>query len=260
MRALLWLTKITKTLLIFWVKNPTETPAILGFIFEKVLALQRFFIRNVMTEKQSSNFSIQLSQIVKLYNLHNKKFDPKDSNSYKNLEKVLNSKSQLLYFLVRKINPKIVLETGVATGESTGYILQALFDNKQGRLYSIDLPFQWYIYGNHKLHLDSLPVGKMSGYLVPEKIKKNWTLILGSTYQKMPEILKKLKHIEVFLHDSEHTDKTMCFEFEQAWPYIQKGGFLLSDDVSYTKAFFNFANQKKVKYIIFKDLGVILKR
>ena len=49
------------------------------------------------------------------------------------------------------------------------------------------------------------------------------------------------------------------FEYDTTWPFIKKGGLLLSDDVSYTKAFSTFFKMKKLKNIIFKDLGVISK-
>lgn len=258
-RAILWIRELLVTLLKFWIKNPQETPTILGFMFEKIVASPRFLARNVLTEKYSLGTKESLRQTSKLYQKFGESFDPADKNSYKQLEDNLTSKSQILYFLVRKIKPAKVLETGVAAGESTAYILQAIKDNKKGKLYSIDLPFQWYIYGNHKLHLDSLPAGKMPGYLIPENLKKNWTLILGNTYEKLPPLLKKLKQIDIFFHDSEHSDKAMMFEYTQAWPTIKRGGYLLSDDIGFTKAFNKFTKSKKITGITFKDLGVAKK-
>lgn len=256
-RAILWFKELTLTLIKFWVKNPRETPAIISFVLEKLFASPRFILKNVFTEKYATQSKHSIKKTVRIYNKIGKEFNPNDPKSYEVLKSYLSSKSQLLYFLVRKLKPKIAVETGVAAGESTGYILQGLFDNGFGKLYSIDLPFQWYIYGNRKLHLDSLPAGKMPGYLIPEKLKKNWQLILGNTYQKLPTLLLQLGRIDFFLHDSEHSDKTMMFEYKSSWPYIKKGGLLLSDDVSYTKAFDDFAKNKRLKKIIFKDLGVI---
>lgn len=258
-RAILWFKELTITLVKFWFENPGETPAIISFILEKFLASPKFILRNVFFEKYANEKENSLKKTVELYKKIGKDFNPKDSDSYKKLQNHLELKSQLLYFLVRKLRPKIVVETGVAAGESTGYILKAMHDNGFGKLYSIDLPFQWYIYGDHKLHLDSLPAGKMPGYLVPENIKKNWQLILGNTYDRLPSLLSSLGKIDIFLHDSEHSDKAMMFEYKTSWPYIRNGGFLLSDDVSYTKAFNKFSKDKRLKSIIFKDLGVIRK-
>lgn len=46
----------------------------------------------------------------------------------------------LVYAIVRVLKPEIVVETGVASGLSSAYILQALEENRKGKLYSIDLP------------------------------------------------------------------------------------------------------------------------
>lgn len=258
-RASFWIKELSITLFRFWLKNPNETPAILKFVLEKLFASPRFVLKNVLTEKYISESKHSIKTTVALYKKLQSDFNPHDPRSYKKLESLLATKSQLLYFLIRKNKPKIIVETGVAAGESSAYILQALSDNGFGKLYSIDLPFQWYIYGNHTLHLDSLPSGKMPGYLVPIRLRSNWKLILGNTYDKLPQLLRKLGKIDIFLHDSEHSEKTMKFEYELSWPHINKNGILLSDDVSYTNAFDIFAKTKKVKKFIFKDLGIIMK-
>jgi len=211
-----------------------------------------------MTESTGSSYGKLLKKTQDLYIKHGKTFSPSNKKGYANLEKVLSSKSQILYFIVRKTKPNVVVETGVAAGESTGFLLQALSDNKKGTLHSIDLPFQWYVYGEQdELHLDSLPPGKMPGYLVPEKLKNRWNLILGDTYKKLPRLLSSLKKVDIFLHDSEHTDKTMLFEYKQAWPKIKKAGYLLSDDIDFTDAFQTFSKSKSKDFIDFKKLGII---
>ncbi len=259
-RGFLWTAELIRTLVIFWAKNPNEIPVVLKFILEKVFKSPKFFIRNILLEKQTIHFSKRLIRVENLYNKYSQKFDISNSHSLEYFEKIFNSKFQILYFLIRKLKPKIVVETGVAAGESTGYILKALHDNGKGVLYSIDLPFQWYVYGkNHTLHLDSLPAGKIPGYLIPEKLKKRWVLIIGNTYNKLPKLLKKLGTINIFFHDSEHTQKTMMFEYDTSWPYIKNGGFLISDDVDYTKAFASFSKKIKGKILRFKDLGIIIK-
>ena len=47
----------------------------------------------------------------------------------------------LLYFLIRKINPGIVVETGVAAGWSSLSILRAFQKSGFGKLYSSDFPY-----------------------------------------------------------------------------------------------------------------------
>ena len=50
------------------------------------------------------------------------------------------TKEILLYLLIRKYYPEVVVETGVAQGVSSMFILQAMDDNDHGSLVSIDLP------------------------------------------------------------------------------------------------------------------------
>lgn len=258
-RGFLWVGSLILTLFKFWIKNPKYTPAVLNFVIKKTLASPRFISRNILIEKHSLQFKRKLSETVQLYRKFGKSFELENPQTYKKLETILSDKAQILYFIIRKLKPKIVVETGVAAGKSTGYILQAMKDNSSGKLYSIDLPFQWYIYKDQTLHLDSLPPGKTPGYLIPEYLKKYWHLILGNTYDKLSSLLNSLGKIDIFLHDSEHSEKNMMFEFQTSWPYIKKNGFLLSDDISYTNAFKIFSKNKRVNKIVFKDLGIITK-
>lgn len=258
-RSIVWFKELLSTLIKFWLKNPSETVAIIKFLYRKILVSPRFVLRNVFTEEYIHTTHNLLQETILLYRKVNNRFTPDKGLSYQLLYPLVSNKMQMLYFLIRKTKPQIVVETGVAAGESTSYILQALHDNKLGELYSIDLPFQWYIYGNHKLHLDSLSPSKKPGYLIPNKLKKNWKLILGDTHKMLPKLLKQLGKIDIFFHDSKHTYQTMIFEYKTAWPYIKKGGILISDDVDYTSAFSKFSKDIKAKTLRFKDLGIIRK-
>lgn len=257
----MWLLEILKSLLIYWSKDVlAHTFPIIRFIFKKLLALPRFMKRNVKTEEEEDNFQNKLLQAQELYKNHSKSFNPSSINGYKKLGRLLSDKELIIYFIVRKTKPKTVVETGVAAGVSTGFILQALKENGSGKLYSIDLPFQWYTYGkNNELHLDSLPPGKMPGYIVPNKLKNKWKLILGDTYKELPKLMKRLNTIDLFLHDSEHTYKTMMFEYKTAWPFIKKGGYLLSDDVNFTDAFEKFSKRKGAGAVNLHNLGITKK-
>ncbi len=258
-RAIGWIGMLIFTLFKFWLRNPQETPAILNFILQKSFASSNFFSRNILIEKHTQEYETTMLQTIQLYEKYGSVYNPRDSKSYKKLEKTLSDKNQILYFLIKKLKPKVVVETGVAAGKSTGFILQALHDNEFGKLYSIDLPFQWYIYGDHKLHLDSLPPDKTPGYLVSQRLKKKWHLVLGTTNQVLPKLLKKLGTIDIFFHDSEHTDETMMFEYNISWPTITRKGVLISDDISYTEAFNDFSKAKTGTKILFKDVGILFK-
>jgi len=164
-----------------------------------------------------------------------------------------------LYKIVRNLKPDVVVETGVAAGESTSYILQALEDNGVGKLYSIDLPNQFYLTSNNIFHGEFSPLGKGSGYLVPERLKHRWNLTLGDTYNELPKLFKKIQEVNLFLHDSKHTYEVQKFEMECAWPSIKVGGFLIVDDADWSYAFEEFCNLKKAKGTIQNGQGIIQK-
>lgn len=133
----------------------------------------------------------------------------------------------VLYVLCRLLKPKIVVETGVASGVSSYYILAGLHLNGSGELYSIDVP-----------PVDmSLPVG----WAVPDYLTERWHLVLSRSSERLPALLDDLPSVDIFLHDSDHSYENMMYEFRTVWPYISKGGLLLSDDVQSNASFFDFA-------------------
>lgn len=156
-----------------------------------------------------------------------------------------------LYLLTRLIKPDCIVETGVASGASSAYILRALHDNKNGQLYSIDLP------------PDNLPKGKTSGWIVPQSLRSRWRLYIGDTKELLEPLLHKLGGIDCFIHDSLHTYEHMMWEFRTAWKYLQHGGLFVSHDVGANDAFFDFMNEKGIAwkdYRVFHVLGGFQKR
>lgn len=135
---------------------------------------------------------------------------------------------KLLYLLIRVVQPEVVVETGVSIGQSSQSILLAMEANGKGKLYSIELP-----------NCQILADGETIGMLVDAPLRHRWHLILGDAREKLPGLLKQLEPIDIFFHDSLHTEKYMMWEYETAWPYLRKGGYLLSHDVSL--AFLRFA-------------------
>lgn len=130
--------------------------------------------------------------------------------------------ASVIYHLVRLLKPQIAVETGVRDGMSSLMILSAMKDNRIGHLYSIDLPDV----GMPKLY------GKEPGWIVDDDLREKWTMIYGSSASKLPSLLKNLKNIDFFLHDSEHSLKNMLFEFSLALNYLNDGAALISDDVT----------------------------
>ena len=151
---------------------------------------------------------------------------------------------KLLYATCRRQKPDIVVETGVASGVSSSYILCALEQNKHGQLYSIDLPW-WQ--------------ENQSGWMVPDYLRHRWHLILDKSSEKLVPLLKKVARIDIFLHDSEHSYQNMLWEFQTAWAYLKDGGLLLSHNIDNNDAFSDFCQDRGVKGYSLTNMGGIVK-
>jgi len=129
------------------------------------------------------------------------------------------------------MNPRIVVETGVASGLSSAYFLKALEDNGTGRLISIDMPnfeqklIQESSEYSTKSPEGNIPQGKNPGWLIPNALRKRWTLKIGLVKNILVPTLDELGKIDIFFHDSEHTYENMMYEFRNAWPHIRKRRF-----------------------------------
>lgn len=163
---------------------------------------------------------------------------------------------EALYALVRWVEPDIVLETGVASGLSSAYILCALEENNKGRLFSIDLPYEvgkTYAEGYFKPEGEIWPVpkGEQPGWIIPGELRHRWELIIGRSSEKLPPLLEQLKSMDIFLHDSEHSYENMKWEYQTIWPYLKEGGLLLSHDIDRNGAFSEFCNGVGARSFVF---------
>ena len=129
------------------------------------------------------------------------------------------------YLLCRLIQPSVVVETGVAYGVSSAFILRGLEVNGRGTLHSVDLP---------PLRREA---GRFWGIAVPEKLWGRWRLHRGASGRVLPWLLEETGPVDLFVHDSLHTFGNMRREFETVWPYLRTGGALLADDVERNRAF-----------------------
>jgi len=164
------------------------------------------------------------------------------------------------YGLVRLLKPDVILETGVCDGLSSRFILLAMQRNGRGVLHSIDLPNQDVDLGNGARQRDVMSLEKQTGWLVPNRLRARWQLHLGDAKELLPELLRKLERIDIFIHDSLHTYDHMLLEYRAAWPYLRRGGLLLSDDTDWNSAFTDFAREQDCTAVLFNfRVGAIRK-
>lgn len=163
--------------------------------------------------------------------------------------------SLTLYVAVRSLRPKVIIETGVASGKSSAMILLALEHNNKGQLISIDLPNK---------PGESLPDGAKThtgdydvGWLIPDYLKKRWQLHLGDAKKLLPKILKAISGVDIFLHDSLHTYKHVQFELKKIFPKMRKKGLILCDniDLGAGRAFNDFLDKKNLVGYAYRDFG-----
>ena len=173
--------------------------------------------------------------------------------------------SKFLYVFCRLLQPEVVIETGVGPGSTSSFLLMALKRNGRGRLYSVDFPGH-YTFQLEKDLRDTMPdtEGYRVGWLVPEKLRQNWSITLGDSNSELPNLLRHIGTADIFLHDSLHTYEHMMFEFQSVWPHIARGGLLLSDDVEASlaeRAFERFCIENKIRYTIIQHrLGAARKQ
>lgn len=164
------------------------------------------------------------------------------------------------YALARKVKPSVVVETGVCNGVSSLFILKALAENGNGRLYSVDYPYRadesldefrndtFEQYGGA-----AIPSDKDPGWIVPEDLRKRWELRLGKSQVQLPKLLQDIKDVDLFIHDSEHSHPCMMFEYEIMWHKMGRGGIIISDDITWNNAFEVFCETRNPVWGILEE-------
>jgi hypothetical protein len=133
-----------------------------------------------------------------------------------------------LWCLTHHLKPRNVVETGVAHGFTSRFILEALDRSAAGYLSSIDLP----------------PIERewrtQVGVAVGGRFADRWSYIEGSSRLRLPKLLAHLGQIDLFVHDSLHSERNVRFEMDRAWAVLKPGGALVVDDVDANWGFRSF--------------------
>ena len=110
--------------------------------------------------------------------------------------------SRVAWCVARHPAPARVVETGVARGVTSRFLLEAIKRNGSGTLWSINLP-----------HARTSQGGKI-GSAVPDRLRDpadcSWARAVGTFLQ----IVKTLDEIDIFVYDSLHTSRNVQFELE----------------------------------------------
>jgi methyltransferase family protein len=136
--------------------------------------------------------------------------------------------ARAVWCLATHLAPRRVVETGVVRGVTTRFILEALERSRRGHLWSIDRPPL-----DRRLHAEIGAVG-------PAHLRGKWTLLHGTSRRKLPDLLRRIAPIDLFVHDSLHTERNLRFELTKAWGAMGGQGVLVADDIDRNAAFRRF--------------------
>lgn len=136
---------------------------------------------------------------------------------------------QAVWCLIRRLSATKIVETGVAHGVTTRFILEAIGPGT-GHLWSIDLP------------PPSAALRRKVGAAVGVRPSSHWTLIAGSSRRRLSPLLDAVAPIDLFVHDSSHTKHNMMLEMSLAWAALRPGGALVVDDIDLNAAFYEFSS------------------
>lgn len=150
----------------------------------------------------------------------------------------------LLYFLVRLLEPQVVVETGVAAGYSSRAILTALTANGAGQLHSSDFPYF------------RLPEPeRFIGALVEPELRERWTLRTRGDRINLPEILAGVDGVDLFHYDSDKPVDGRKFAMDLLAPHLRPGAVVLMDDIQDNDYFRDHVTESSADFRVFEFGG-----
>lgn len=157
----------------------------------------------------------------------------------------------LMYFLTRRLRPRVVVETGVAAGFSSQAFLQALADNGgAGRLWSSDFPY--FRLANPEQYV---------GLLVDDALRSSWQLYLRGDRANLRRIVAEVDHIDLFHYDSDKSYRGRSFALSRVQPRLSVRSHVVFDDIDDNSHFRDLVERTGAPYRVFgfgnKYLGLI---
>jgi Methyltransferase domain len=83
------------------------------------------------------------------------------------------------------------------------------------------------------------------GVAVPEGLRSRWAYVAGTSRHRLPGVVADVPRLDLFIHDSLHTRRNLCFELDVAWPALRPGGVAVVDDIDHSLGFKDFVSQSK---------------
>jgi len=151
----------------------------------------------------------------------------------------------LLYFMVRFMKPREVVETGVAAGWSSQALLLALRENRRGgKLYSSDFPY--FRLKNPERYV---------GCVVDDTLKEHWTLLIEGDRYNLPFIAERSQTIDLFHYDSDKSYSGRAFALQCLQPKFSATVAILFDDIQNNFHFKDLVGLRQWAFKIFAFEG-----
>jgi predicted O-methyltransferase YrrM len=139
--------------------------------------------------------------------------------------------ARFCYAACRALEPEVVVETGVAYGVTSAFVLEALRANGRGTLHSVDLPPL------------GAGAGRLVGAAIPDELRSRWRLHRGMSGRLLPALVKSLGSVDIFMHDSLHTYRNMKQELDAVTPRLARPSLVIADDVDGNAAFDRWSDE-----------------
>ena len=251
--------RVVKTF-VGYLKRPDLYPELGRKIIKNIFNRKSAFRGKEKTNLWASKIAISQEQAIeKLFGIPFQKFSEQFPQEYQNALEIQNNcpikmggagALELLFAACEFTKAKSVVETGVAYGWSSFAALTSL-EKRNGELYSSDMPY---------LGQDG---DQYVGCIVPQHLKNNWKLFRHADRESLPKILKETQQIDVVHYDSDKSYEGMKWAYETLFPYVNKGGIFISDDINDNSAFQDFCEQQNIEPTVVefegKFVGVIVK-
>lgn len=140
------------------------------------------------------------------------------------------------YAFARWVKPKLVVETGTHDGLATAVLLRALERNAEEGA------------PGHLMSFDIMPG---SGWLVGERFRPHWELVIGSTLDTLADALAG-HEVGLFIHDSQNTYDFERFEFETALRHAADRLVLISNRAP-VGGLRDIASERGLRYAEFEE-------
>jgi len=152
--------------------------------------------------------------------------------------------TSFIYHIVKKLECKNVIETGVAYGWSSLAILLGIKDINKAKLISNDMPY---------IKMDN---EDFVGCVIPDNLKFKWELQRQPDIKGIPIAMKKFNNsIDLCHYDSDKSYTGRMWASPILWNSLNKGGIFIADDINDNIAFKHFCQSVDREPVIIEHLG-----